>query len=390
MKSSKNVRKETQQVANQGAQARAGVDAREYASWLAELKLRYRSQQLKAAVQVNSALLEFYWKLGHDIVERHWENVYGSGFFQKLSADLTRELPDARGFSPKNLWYVKRFYDLYSSIFKKEENQLQDNNLQIFPQLGGNLSAASDKQLLPQLFCVPWGHHKLIMDKCFSSVEKALFYIRKTLELNWSRSVLMNFVATDLYEREGKAVTNFKTSLPQPQGDLAQEMTRDPYKFNFLTIEGNYHEKELKAALVENITRFLLELGSGFAYMGREYRLDVGGSEQFLDLLFYNVNLRCYVVIEVKTGEFSPSDLGQLGTYVVAVNHILKKPDENPTLGLLICKSKNNVLAKYALESSNVPIGVSEYELAKLYPVDFKSSLPSIEDIERELSREEA
>ncbi len=240
---------------------------------------------------------------------------------------------------------------------------------------------------LSVLFSIPWGHHIQIINKCGGCLDKALFYVQKCQELNWSRSILMNFLDTDLYEREGKAVSNFQASLPQPQSDLAQEMTRDPYNFNFLTIDNKYHEAELKAALIANITQFLLELGSGFAYMGREYRLDVDGSEQFLDLLFYNVNLRCYVVIEVKTGEFSPADLGQLGTYVVAVNHILKKPDENPTLGLLICKSKNNVLAKYALESSNVPIGVSEYELAKLYPENFKSSLPSIEEIERELNR---
>ena len=200
----------------------------------------------------------------------------------------------------------------------------------------------------------------------------------------------MNFLDTGLYEREGKAVTNFKSTLSLPQGDLAQEITRDPYNFNFLTLDDDYREKELKSALIANITRFLLELGSGFAYMGREYRLNVGETEQFLDLLFYNINLRCYVVIEVKTGKFTPADLGQLGTYVVAVNHILKKPDENPTLGLLICKSKDNVLAKYALESSNVPIGVSEYELAKLYPADLKSSLPSIEEIERELNQKKS
>ena len=254
--------------------------------------------------------------------------------------------------------------------------------------LGGKLQVASDDKKLLQLFVVPWGHHKLIIDKCFYALDKAIFYIRKTAEFNWSRSVLMNFLDTDLYEREGKAVTNFKTALPQPQGDLAQELTRDPYSFNFLTIENDYHEKELKAALLDNITKFLLELGSGFAYMGKEFRLNVGGSELFLDLLFYNVNLRCYIVIEVKTNDFTPADLGQLGTYVVAVNHILRKPDENPTLGLLICKSKNNVLAKYALESSNVPIGVSEYELAKLYPADFKSSLPTIEELERELNRD--
>ena len=235
------------------------------------------------------------------------------------------------------------------------------------------------------LFMIPWGHHKLIIDRCFSSPEKALFYIRKIAEYNWSRSVLMNFLDTGLYEREGKAITNFQTSLPIPQGDLAQEITRDPYNFNFLTLEQDYREKELKGALIANITRFLLELGNGFAYMGKEYRLNVGETEQFLDLLFYNVNLRCYVVVEVKTADFTPADLGQLGTYVVSVNHILKKPDDNPTLGILICKSKDNILAKYALESSNVPIGVSEYELSKLYPVDLKSSLPTIEEIERGL-----
>ena len=384
MKSNKNIKKETQQVLNQEDQVHAGADTHEYASWLAELKLQYRSQQLKAAVHVNSALLEFYWKLGHDIVERDWENVYGSGFFQKLSADLTHELPDVKGFSLQNLRYIKRFYILYSSIFQC--NILKINDLQIRPQPVGEFASTVEDRGILQLFCIPWGHHRLIIDKCSSSPDKALFYVRKTAEFNWSRSVLMNFLDTNLYEREGKAVSNFKSALPQPQGDLAQEMTRDPYSFNFLTLEHDCHEKELKTALLSNITKFLLELGNGFAYMGKEYRLAVGETEQFLDLLFYNVNLRCYVVIEVKTGEFTPSDLGQLGTYVVAVNHILKKPDENPTLGLLICKNKDNVLAKYALESSNVPIGVSEYELAKIYPADFRSSMPSIEEIERELN----
>ena len=235
---------------------------------------------------------------------------------------------------------------------------------------------------------IPWGHHVQIISRCGDNPKKVSFYVRKCQEFNWSRSVLMNFLDTGLYEREGKAVTNFKSTLPLPQGDLAQEITRDPYNFNFLALDTDYREKELKTALIDNITRFLLELGNGFAYMGKEYRLKVGDTEQFLDLLFYNINLRCYVVIEVKTGEFTPGDLGQLGTYVVAVNHILKKTDENPTLGLLICKSKDNILAKYALESSNVPIGVSEFELAKLYPADFKSTLPTIEEIERELNRE--
>ena len=355
----------------------------EYKSWISELKLRYQNQQIKAAMHVNSDMLLFYWNLGKDIAERQFANTYGSGFFKKLSADLLHEIPDAKGFSPNNLWYIKRFYDLYSPIVQKTPQLTGE--WQNFPQLEGKLQAGAKECALKYLFMIPWGHHKLIMDKCFSEPEKALFYIRKIVEYNWSRSVLMNFLDTDLYDREGKAITNFQASLPMPQGDLAQEITRDPYNFNFLKLENDYHEKELKDALIANITKFLLELGNGFAYLGKEYRLNVGETEQFLDLLFYNINLRCYVVVEVKTADFTPADLGQLGTYVVSVNHILKKPDDNPTLGILICKSKDNILTKYALESSNVPIGVSEYELSKLYPVDLKSSLPTIEEIERGL-----
>ena len=188
-----------------------------------------------------------------------------------------------------------------------------------------------------------------------------MFFVRKTIENSWSRNVLLNCMSTDLYERQGKAITNFKVSLPVPQSDLAQEMTKDPYKFDFLTMTEGYREKELKDALEVNIRNFLLELG------------------------IYNLNLRCYVVVEIKTGKFESEYIGQLGTYVAAVNHLLKKEIDNPTLGLLICKSKDNVLAQYALESSNQPIGISEYELSKLYPTDFKGTLPSIEDIENEL-----
>ena len=338
---------------------------KDYLQWLSGIKARYQQQQIKAAIHVNRALLEFYWELGRDIVERKFENVYGSGFYRNLSNDLRRELPDSKGFSPTNLKYFKYFYELYHQETANRQ-QLVDG-------------------LETDLFSIPWGHHVQIINRCSGDVNKALFYVRKTAEFNWSRSVLMNFLDTGLYERDGKAISNFQTALPLPQGDLAQEITKDPYNFNFLTLDENYKEKELKKALLANITKFLLELGNGFAYMGREYRLNVGTTEQFLDLLFYNVNLRCYIVIEVKTSDFAPADLGQLGTYVVAVNHILKKADDNPTLGLLICKSKDNILAQYALESSNVPIGVSEYELAQLYPVDFKSSLPTIEEIERSL-----
>ena len=197
--------------------------------------------------------------------------------------------------------------------------------------------------------------------------------------------MLLNFLDTDLYERQGKAITNFKLALPAPQSGLAQEMTKDPYNFDFLAISEDYREKELKDALEDNIRKFLLELGAGFAYVGREYRIVIGQTEKFIDMLFYNLNLRCYVVIAIKTGKFESENIDQLGTYVAAVNHILKKDIDNPTLGLLICKSKDNVLAQYALESTSQPIGVSEYELSKLYPVDFKCSLPSIVELENEL-----
>lgn len=348
---------------------------KDYLQWLSGIKVRYQQQQIKAAIHVNKALLEFYWELGRDIVERKFENVYGSGFFSKLSIDLKENLDNPRGFSENNLRYMRSFYSLYYPVTQKLQQLVGDSSE---PVKINNSSAEI-------LFSIPWGHHVQIINRCGGDANKALFYVRKTAEFNWSRSVLMNFLDTGLYEREGKAVSNFQAALPLPQGDLAQEITKDPYNFNFLTLEENYKEKDLKKALLANITKFLLELGNGFAYMGREYRLNVGTTEQFLDLLFYNVNLRCYIVIEVKTSDFAPADLGQLGTYVVAVNHILKKADDNPTLGLLICKSKDNILAQYALESSNVPIGVSEYELAQLYPVDFKSSLPTIEEIERSL-----
>ena len=283
-----------------------------------------------------------------------------------MSADLRDALPGVKGLSVTSIDYVKRFYLLYNEY------------LIIHPQVVGELTENP-------IWNIPWGHHRYIIDKCLSRPEKAMFFVRKTIENGWSRNMLLNFLDTDLYERQGKAITNFKLSLPAPQSDLAQEMTKDPYNFDFLTIAEDYREKELKDALEDNIRKFLLELGTGFAYVGREYRIVIGQTEKFIDMLFYNLNLRCYVVIEIKTGKFESENIGQLGTYVAAVNHILKKDIDNPTLGLLICKSKDNVLAQYALESTSQPIGVSEYELSKLYPVDFKSSLPSIEELENEL-----
>lgn len=311
-------------------------------------------------------MLQFYWSLGKDIVTLKAESRWGEKFIANLSSDLKAKLPEVKGLSETSIGYAKRFYLLYSEWFA------------IHPQVGGELRNSA-------IWHIPWGHHKYIIDKFFNAPEKAMFFVQKTLENGWSRNILLNFMDTDLYERQGKAISNFKTSLPAPQSDLAQEMTKDPYKFDFLAMTEGYREKELKDALEINIRDFLLELGTGFAYMGREYRIVIGQTEKFVDMLFYNLNLRCYVVVEIKTGKFESEYIGQLGTYVAAVNHILKKDMDNPTLGLLICKSKDNVLAQYALESSNQPIGISEYELSKLYPTDFKGTLPSIEDIENEL-----
>lgn len=343
----------------------ANID-KDYASWIEELSQRYKHSQIKAATHVNSEMLQFYWSLGKDIVTLHAESRWGEKFLVNLSSDLRAKLPGIKGLSETSIGYAKRFYLLYNEQFI------------IHPQLGGELQNS-------EIWHIPWGHHKYIIDKCFNEPEKAMFFVRKTLENGWSRNILLNFMDTELYERQGKAITNFKVSLPVPQSDLAQEMTKDPYKFDFLTMTEGYREKELKDALEVNIRNFLLELGTGFAYMGREYRIVIGQTEKFIDMLFYNLNLRCYVVVEIKTGKFESEYIGQLGTYVAAVNHLLKKDIDNPTLGLLICKSKDNVLAQYALESSNQPIGISEYELSKLYPTDFKGTLPSIEDIENEL-----
>lgn len=224
------------------------------------------------------------------------------------------------------------------------------------------------------------------MDKIDGDSEKGLFFVRKTQENNWSRAVLLNFLSTNLYERQGKAITNFKETLPELDSDLAQQITKDPYNFNFLSMTNDYREKELKDALINNVEKFLLELGRGFAYMGREYRIDIEGEEKFIDMLFYNVPLHCYVVVEIKTGKFNSDNVGQLGTYVVAVNHQLNTDRDNPAIGLLICKEKNDVLAKYALESTSQPLGISQYELSNLYPEEFKGSLPTIEEIENELN----
>lgn len=347
-----------------------------YNNWICSLKARYRNSQIKAASSVNREMLLFYWNLGRDITLMKAESRWGSKFVDALSDDLRKELPDAKGFSRTNIFYMAKFYRLYTNeTIHQADGQFMST--EIVPQVGG--------QIEDDIFAIPWGHHKLIMDKCKDDKERAIFFVRKTIENNWSRAVLLNFLDTSLFERQGKAISNFEKTLPAPQSGLAQEMTKDPYNFDFLTITEGYYEKELKDALMSNISQFLLELGTGFAFVGREYRLEVGNTEQFIDMLFYNITLHCYVVIEVKIRAFEPGDMGQIGTYIAAVDDILRKEGDAPTVGLLVCKNKDNVLAQYAVNSSNAPVGISEYELSNLMPDNFKGTMPSIEDIEREL-----
>ena len=346
------------------------VDA-QYREWISEVSKRFHQSQIKAAVKVNDEMLRFYWQLGKELHDRKDKFSYGQSFYKTISRDLRRELPDVKSFSETNLRYMQKFAELYSEV----------SNL---PQLGEDFRSEE----IEPLFAIPWGHHKIIIDKCNGNPKKALFFVNQVIQNNWSRAVLLNFLDTDLYERQGKAITNFNLTLPAMQSDLAQEITKDPYKFDFITLTQSYNEKELKDALMDNIQKFLLELGNGFAFVGREYRIEIGSTENFIDMLFYHIRLHCYVVVEVKVTEFESSYAGQLGTYVVAVNDQLKTEKDEPTLGLLVCKSKDDIKAQYALEASSQPLGVSAYELSKLIPENFKGSLPSIDEIESELRKD--
>ncbi len=363
----------------------------EYRNWLIDLKAKIHQSQIKAAVKVNTELLRLYWDLGHDIVSRQMESAWGSGFFEKLSKDLRSEFPHMKGFSSTNLKYIKRFY-----LFYTKDDSIRPQVVDEIRHKLGNKSQHSENMkntIRPQvvdelenhpIFRIPWGHHREIISQC-KSVREALFYIQKTIENGWSRAVLMNFMDAGLYSSQGKALTNFSRLLPEVQSDLANEVLKDPYNFDFITLTSDYKERELEDALTANITKFLLELGQGFAYIGRQVPVKVGQSERFIDLLFYHTELRCYVVVELKATNFEAEHAGKLGLYVSAINHQRKKETDNPTIGLIICKTKDDVMVQYSLEGSNHPIGISEYELSNLLPDNYKSALPSIEDIEQGL-----
>ena len=329
-----------------------------YAEWLGELKNRIHNAQQRATLAVNRELVLLYWQIGRDILARQASQGWGAKVIDRLAHDLRNAFPEMKGFSPRNLKYMRAVAEAWP-----EPEFVQQAAAQL-----------------------PWFHLCTLIDK-LATREARDWYLAKAVEHAWSRNVLVMQIEARLLERQGKAVTNFEQRLPKPQSDLARESIKDPYRFDFLGLTDEAQEREIESALVRHVTRFLLELGAGFAFVGRQVLLDVGGEEFFIDLLFYHLKLRCYVVIELKAGKFKPEHLGQLGFYLTAVDRQVKAEQDNPTIGLLLCKSKNKVVAEYALGDKGHPTGIAEYKLMDSLPEPLQTSLPTIEEIEKELEK---
>jgi predicted nuclease of restriction endonuclease-like (RecB) superfamily len=328
----------------------------QYIDWLNDLKQRIHTAQQRAILQVNKELVLLYWQIGQDILSRQHEQGWGAKVIERLAHDLRTAFPQMKGFSRANLMYMRAFAQAW-----------QDE--------------AIVQQVVGQL---PWGHNLVLLTKLKEPKER-LFYAQKVIEHNWSRNVMVMQIETRLIERQGKAITNFELRLPKPQSDLAIESLKDPYCFDFLTLTDQAQEREIENALVKHVTAFLLELGAGFAFVGQQVHLEVGGDDFFIDLLFYHLKLHCYIVIELKTGDFKPEHLGQLSFYLTAVDKQIKSEHDTATIGLLLCKNRNKVVAEYALGDKRQPMGIAEYKLLESLPTHLQNQLPSIEDIEREL-----
>ena len=349
----------------------------DYKIWLADLKLRIRSVQIKAALAVNSALIEFYWELGKVIAEK--ENVWGSKLIEQVAKDLKAEFPEMQGLSSSNLKYCKRFYTFYRSLISQQPvDQLAK---QTFEVTALHTGIEFDQLFVTQ---IPWGHNILIFTKS-TNTEEARFYIRQTIGNSWSRDILAAQIRSNLYERSGKAISNFLKVLPNPMSDLAQQTLKDPYVFDFMTMAQPYKERDIENQLIKHITKFLLELGKGFAFLGQQYHLSIAENDYFIDLLFYHTRLKCYVVIELKNTKFIPEYAGKLNFYLSAVDSLVRQTDDNPTIGILLCRDKNNIEAEFALRDINKPMGISEFEITEHLPENLRSSLPTIEEIENEL-----
>ena len=360
----------------------------DYAKWIAEVKHRYRSAQVKAAVKVNAEKLLFNWQLGRDLVKKKAEERWGSGVVEQVSLDLQKEFPNEKGFSTPNLWFMKKWYLFYSSEDSQQKLQQAAGELQAsinqvdikLYQVGREIDSEKLYQVgreFPLPFAlVPWRHHVEIITKC-KTVEEALFYIGKTIEQGLSRDALINCIKANLFEHQGKIVNNFSDHLPALQSKLVQEVLKENYDFGFATVGHEiYNEDELEEALAKNITAMLLEMGTGFGFMGRQRQIIVGGRTRKIDLLFYHIRLRCYLVCELKAKPFEPEYAGKLNFYVNVVDELVKTADDNPTIGLLICSDLNKTEVQWSLRGIETPMGVATYDNIRI-----KDALPTQEQL---------
>ena len=371
----------------------------EYKNLIREIKSKIQTSQIKAHIKVNEELLKLYWEIGKIITIKQKKSSWGDGIIKQISKDLQFEFPNMKGFSVRNIKYMKQWFQFYSNrqqvvaqldnsnksqINKDKENSTRQ---QAVAQLEESQKLQLVKQLNKNIFNIPWGHNIAIITKCKSFQETA-FYIQQTIQNNYSRSQLIERIKKDDYQRTGKAISNFKEKLPDIHSKLAIETLKNPYNLDFLSLREEHDERELEDALMDNLSNFLIELGRGFAFVGRQYKLKVGRKDFKIDLLFYHIKLRSYVVIELKTVDFKPEFAGKLNFYVSAIDGEIKEDNDNPTIGLLICKSKDDTVVEYSFKDIKKPIGISEYQLTKILPDQYKSSLPTIEEIEAELSFE--
>ena len=361
----------------------------EYVQWLNEIKARYRNAQIKASIRINVEQLLFNWQLGRDLVVRKAEEKWGSGIVEQVSLDLQAEFPGSKGFSTTNLWYMKQWYQFYAGSAERIHQlggEIQGSDIQInkkLHQLGGEIlkpeTASQHGVELPNLFAlVPWRHHVEIIAKC-KNVDEALFYIVHTASEGWSRQALMNSIKADFYHTSGGAITNFSEKLPAPQSKLAQAITKDTYDFGFISLPNDYEEEHLELALERQLTRFLLELGTGFSYLGRQRQIVVAGKPRKLDMLFFHIPLNCYIVVELKVVPFQPEFAGKLNFYVNAVDDLIKTPSQNPTIGLLICSNKDETEVQYAFKGVQTPMGVASYDNIQIKKI--QEQLPSVEEL---------
>lgn len=352
---------------------RDGMNAdQNYLQWISEVKSRFRNAQAKAAVRVNTAMLEFYWSIGRDLVALKAEEKWGAGVVKQFSLDMRQAFPDETGFSLSNVKYMKRWYAFYFNALEKSQqavdllDDVENHHADDF-LLKEKSQHVVDQIDFPEDFGkIPWGQHIQIISKA-TSLDEALFYIRQTIEENWSRSMLEDKMKANLYGRQGKAITNFDQKLPSEQCQIAKDILKDPYNFEFLTMRERYEEKELEDALVTNITHFLLEMGKGFAFVGRQMELRMDdGTSFFPDLVFYHIPQKRYVVIELKTVEFKPEFAGKINFYVTAADELLKGIGDNPSVGLIICKSAKKTIVEWSLKDIAKPLGVATYQLQEV------------------------